>query len=108
MAKTLDEYKSDILSRKKVLGNSHYGFKEICSDLVNQYSGDMKTLEQGTFLCRSTLERIKSLADSETGLPYKPSGDTIERILRYFGAECTLEHVKISARYRNKPKHDDE
>jgi len=107
MAKTLDDYKNDILERATALGNSHYGFKEICSDLLNGYHGDMKTLEAGTFLCRQTLERLKSLTATETGEPYRPNADTCERVLRFFGAQAHFTTVTINRRYRNKPKHDD-
>lgn len=104
MAKTVEDYKKDILNRATVLGNSKYGFKELCSDLLNSYTGDMKTLESGTFLCRATIERLKSLTDTETGEPYRPNADTCERVLRFFGAEVNFKQVTISRRYQNKPK----
>jgi hypothetical protein len=99
--------KNHILSRARALGNTKRGFKEVCSDLVNQHGvkgADLRRICDGTFLCPTTIQRIATLEDCETGIPYRPNADTVERILRYFGAEVTFDQVSISNRYQNKPK----
>ena len=100
--------KANILSRAKALGNTNYGLKEVCSDLVNKHCGGdpkaIKEMSSGTFLGVSTLERMAALADAKSGSTYKPQADTCERILRYMGAEITFNQVTISEKYRNKEK----
>lgn len=98
---------NEMLSRMRALGNSERGFKELCSDLINQTGTDKKTFERiadGCFLSPETIRRMSKLTESEDGTPYRPNSDTIERILRYFGAEVTLNAVTISKAYRNQPK----
>lgn len=91
------------------LGNSKYGMKEVCSDLLNDFGkgkGNMRILQDGTFLGASTLDRMMKLTDTDMGEPYRPNADTCERILRFFGAQITFTQVKIQNRYNNKPKYD--
>ncbi len=103
------QVKQDILSRNTVLGNSNLGFKEVCSDLVNNFrerGGQAKELTDGTFLSAATLDRISKLEDTETGNPYRPNADTCERILKFFGAEVSFNQVQVKSRFLNKPKVD--
>lgn len=99
--------KMELLSRMRALGNTHRGFKEVASDLVNQYreqGGDFKSLADGTYLSPNTLDRISKLTETKQGDPYRPNADTCERIFRYFGAEVNFSTVTIKSTYRNKPK----
>lgn len=108
-AATQLDIKNHILSRSKVLGNSERGLKEVCSDLLNDYGRhNLKEVEKGTFLSRSTLERVMTLEEADSGEPYRPQSETLERILRYFGAEIKFDQVRISPRFRNKPKNDEQ
>jgi len=99
-----------LLSKTQALGNSHRGLKEVCSDLLNAYGkGDLKTVERGTFLSRTTLLRMMELTETEHGEPYRPNADTCERILKYFNAQIEFKEVRISRRFRPQPKrHDDD
>lgn len=105
-ARQLD-IKNHILSRARALGNNDKGLREVCSDLVNSFGTDRKSREriaEGTFLSISTIDRMATLKECDTGEPYRPNADTIERILRFFGAEIRFEQVSIQSRYANKPK----
>lgn len=97
-----------ILSKARALGNTKKGFKEVCSDLINDYcNGDkkkMKHLADGTFLCVSTLERMSTLDETKDGAPYRPQVETCERILKFFNAEVSFSQTALKAQYMNKPK----
>jgi hypothetical protein len=94
-----------ILHRVKnvALGNTRRGLKEVASDLVNELGKNaIKDIEQGTYLCRSTIERVMD-CDSN----YRPQAETLERIFRYCNASIVLQHVENpQAKFRNKPKDD--
>lgn len=96
-------FNNKILERSAALGNSKRGLKEVASDLCNQVArNDKKAIRElcdGTFLCRSTLERVMNCEDG-----YRPQADTLERIFRHFNAEIVFNEVIIKGRYRNKPK----
>lgn len=101
------DIRNRLLEGTKVLGNTKVGLKEVCSDLVNdalKKGVKSQRICDGTFLSATTIERIRSLEETENGDPYRPNADTCERILRYFGASITLEEVKIQNRFANKPK----
>lgn len=103
------QVKQEILSRSQVLGNTKYGFKEVCSDLINNYKergGETKALVNGTFLGANTLDRMSKLTEAESGQAYRPNADTCERILKFFGAEVHFTQVRIKGRFANKPKED--
>ena len=98
-----------LIENTKILGNNSldYGFKELCSDAINQFGTDKKSMERladGTGLSTTTLRRMATLTESETGEPYHPQDDTMERILRFFQVECSFNIVKLKAKYRNQPK----
>lgn len=105
---TAEKVKSIILERATCLGNSNRGTKELCSDLVADYltsGGKMQTLCDGTFLSSITIERMRLLTETESGLEYRPNVDTCERILRFFNAEMHFKQLKaIKPQYANKPK----
>ena len=91
-----------ILGRVKqvALGNTRRGFKEVASDLLNELGKDqLKDIANGTFLCRSTLERVMDCEDK-----YRPQSETLERIFKYCNAEVSFKQVKIRAKNQNKPK----
>jgi len=98
------QVKNVILSRAKALGNTDKGLKEVCSDLLNAYGSDLRAVIKGTFLSRATLEHLQNLNDTPTGNPYRPQAETLERVLKFYGAQINFSEVKISPRYRNKPK----
>lgn len=107
MAATQLDIKNVMLTRSKALGNSNRGLKEVCSDLTNQHGikgRQLRQLQDGTFLSRNTLERVASLDDCDSGSPYRPNADTLERILRYFGAEINFNQVVIAGKYQNREK----
>lgn len=52
----------------------------------------------------STIKRMISFDESETGRRYQPTPDTLNRIRRYLSLECTFTHVPIKARYMPKEK----
>lgn len=101
------DVKHHLLTRSKALGNSSRGLREVASDLINHHGLKGRQLQQladGTFLCPATLQRLAELKDTEGGDPYRPQCDTVERVLRYFGAELHFSQVAIVARYQNRPK----
>lgn len=107
MAATKLEITNLLLARAKALGNTDYGLKEVCSDLINDYGTSPKQLQQianGCFLSIETIRHMSRLTETEHGEPYRPNADTCERILRYFGAEIHFNQVAIKGRYRNQPK----
>jgi len=96
------KYRDEILHRIKAvaLGNTRRGLKEVASDLVNELGRDsIKDIEQGTYLCRSTIERVMDCDDH-----YRPQAETLERIFRYCNAAIVFEHN--SKTIQNKPKED--
>jgi len=107
MAVTKLDIKNAMLRKTRALGNSSRGLKEVCSDLLHQHGvkgKDLKRLCAGTFLSETTIERMATLKEAESGLPYRPNADTCERILKYFGAEIHFDQVDISYKHQNKPK----
>lgn len=87
------------------LGNSKKGLREVCSDLLNLMDkGDLKKLEQQTFLSTPTLKRMLRLDPAKSGAEYAPKLDTCERILRVAGVELNINIVKISRKYQPKKK----
>lgn len=107
MAVTKLDIKNLMLTKQKALGNTTRGLKEVCSDLVNQHGirgKDLQRLCDGTFLSSTTIDRMAKLTESETGDPYRPATDTVERILRYFGASVSFDQVHIEGKFQNKPK----
>lgn len=107
MAVTVLQVKNHILANARVYGNSNYGLREICSDLVNNYGANgnqLARLSEGTFLSVGTLKRMATLSETELGDPYKPSEDTCKRILNFFGAEIYFKQVQIKPAFANKPK----
>lgn len=107
MAVTKLDIQNAILSKAVTLGNSNYSDRELASDLINDWGTSYKQLEvlaAITFLSVPTLQRLASLKETEHGEPYRPSYDTIERVLRAFGAEGHYKVVRIKAAYMPDPK----
>ena len=98
-----------ILEGAKVLGNSKSGFKEICSNLIDdaiKRGEKLNSIAERCYLLPSTVERMRSLKEAESGADYRPSNDTVERVLRAFDADVTLSQTRITKRFQNKPKVD--
>lgn len=109
MGATKLEIKNSLLTRTRALGNSDRGLKEVVSDILNAYGrNNLKEVEKGTFLSRPTLQRLMDLTETEHGDPYRPQADTLERVLKYFNAEIYFAEVKISPKWRPKPKHKED
>lgn len=99
------DIKNRVLAETSALGNSDRGLKEVVSDVLNSYGrGNLANVEKGTFLSRTTLDRLMTLEETEDGNPYRPQADTLERVLKYFGAELHFSQVVISPRWLPKPK----
>lgn len=101
------EVKNELFARATALGNSDYGLKHVCSDLLNKHGRDKKAMAElldGTFLGRNTLLRMMSLDDAESGAQYSPNADTCERILRFFNCALSFNSVKITPAFQNKEK----
>ena len=104
-AATQLDIKNALLTNTKALGNSNRGLKEVVSDLLNQHGRNhVAEIEKGTFLSRATIYRLMDLTEAESGEPYRPQADTLERVLRYYGAEISFDQVSIDGRYLPKEK----
>ena len=90
-----------------MLGNSKIGFKEVCSQLIQNEidrGRKLKWIADQAYLSVQTVERMWKLKECKSGIQYRPNADTCERILRAFGAEIHFSQVNIKAQYQNKPK----
>jgi hypothetical protein len=99
-----------IIDKAEVLGNSHYDHLSFCSDLINDFGTDKKSLEymsKITFLSTETLRRVASLKEAESGEPYRPQYDTLKRIMVFFGISNTFQQVRIKPTYRSQPKKEE-
>lgn len=93
------------MSDRKALGNSDRSFKDVASDLLNADGRNrVQYIADGTFLSPSTIVRMMDLSDTESGAPYRPADDTVERILIYYGVGADLFFTNIKAQYQNVPK----
>ncbi len=90
-------------------GNSKRGMKEVASDLMNNLSMKDTAIADLTGLSITTIKRIKSLEPAESGQPYRPMVETIERCIRGCGAEINLSPVKIKGKFMdlNKPRNEE-
>ncbi len=90
----------------KAGGNSSRGLKDLGSDLVNQMGLKDSQIAEMTGLSSTTIARMKSLEPAESGEPYRPQSETIERIFKGCNYELSLAPVRggVSKRYQNKPK----
>lgn len=99
--------KNILITKARLIGNSDRGFKELCSDLINQQGTDQATFEkiaENCFVSVSTVRRMATLKETETGEEYNPSEDTLKRFFRYYGVEFHGDQVVISKPWQNKPK----
>lgn len=88
------------------LGNTDLTPEHIVADLVNEYTREhgMKSLSQiadGAFLGTQTVQRFGKDGGS---VGYNPQGQTTWRLLRFFGRKITIEPVRITPKFQNKPK----
>ncbi len=97
----------ELLNKKAVaLGNTDLTPEHIVADLVNQYVSQygrkgFSKIADGSFLGTQTVERVGKDGGSEG---YNPQGQTTWRLLRFFGRKITIEPVRITPKYQNKPK----
>lgn len=87
------------VNKKRALGNSKRGFKEVASDLLHATGEKPAKIAAGTFLSAATVARVMDCPDE-----YRPQSETLERIFRYCNAEATFNEVRIKAEFANKPK----
>jgi len=109
-AATALDIKNNLLTRSQCLGNTGIGFKEVCSQLIDdeiKRGGKLQRIADTTCLSTKTVERMWKLREAESGSPYRPSSDTIERVLKSYGGQVYFDQVKIKPRYSNKPKIDE-
>lgn len=100
--------KSQILGevRRIALGNTTTKLKHVASDMLNALGTDKKAVERaanGTYLHQTTIKNVM-LCDED----YRPHSETLERVLRYCGAQVTISEVQIQEKYQNQPKVDEE
>lgn len=99
----------DLLNKKAVaLGNTDLTPEDIVADMVNEYTAKhgrkaLSIIADGSFLGTQTVERVGKDGGSAG---YNPQGQTIWRLLRFFGRKITIEPVRISPKYQNKPKNE--
>ena len=89
----------DNLKKKKALGNSKRGFKEVASDLLHATGEKPNKIAAGTFLSAATVARVMDCPDE-----YRPQSETLERIFKYCNAEATFDYTTIKPQFANKPK----
>lgn len=111
MARTPSYYKEiwNFIEGKKLLGNNDrdYLFPEFFSDCINRFGTDQKRMEMlidGTGLSETTLRRMSTLKESETGEKYNPCNDTLIRLFRFFQVEIDMTVVKLKPKFGNLPK----
>ena len=67
------------------------------SELLNDYCTSMKEIEEVAefaMLSPSTIQRLIELKPTEEGHDYNPYGDTLSRVLLFFGASITWGQEK--------------
>lgn len=101
------DIKNRLLNGATALGNSHIGFDQVCSDLINdalKRGVKLRAIADGTYLSTATVERMAKLDETPTGRPYDPGVDTVKRVLKFFGAEAHFTETVITGKYQNQPK----
>lgn len=88
------------------LGNTDLTPEDLVADLVNAYTREhgmnsLSIIAEGAFLGKNTVQRFGKDGGSAS---YNPQGQTIWRLLRFFGRELTIKTVHIKPKYQNKPK----
>ena len=105
------DFRDEILSRVKLKagGNSKRGMKEVASDLMNNLGMKDSAIADLTGLSVTTIARIKSLDPAESGQPYRPMSETIEKCIRGCGAEINLTPVDIKPKFMklNAPRNEE-
>ena len=94
--------KQDIYARaeRRLLGNTKNRLKQLAFDLLSQcHPSDDKKIAESSCLSRQTIRRFMELDPD-----YRPSCDTVERVLIYFNIELEAKQVQIRKAYQNKPK----
>lgn len=98
--------KDDILGRinAKAGGNSHRGLKEVCSDIIAASGLKDSQVADLALISASTVARLRELTPAESGQPYRPQAESIERVLRGLGIGFNMTPERITKKYQNQPK----
>lgn len=98
--------RDDILSRidAKAGGNSHRGLKEVASDVINASGLKDSQVADLAMISTSTVHRLRELTPAESGQPYRPQAESIERVLRGLGIGFNMTPENIKKKYLNQPK----
>ena len=81
------------------LGNSNRKPMHVASDLINASNQHFVTIAAGTFLSAATVKRL-----AECNEPYRPQGETLDRIMEYFGVQITYSEVEMQSEFMPQPK----
>lgn len=82
------------------LGNSDRTTKEVVIDLINASELSHADIALGSFLSTQTVKKLVATRKATR----RPQGETLDRILRFFGAEQTIRIVTIKTQFTNKQK----
>lgn len=93
-------------SQLTALGNSKKKLVNVASDICHELKDktSINHICNATFLSRVTVTRLLDMSESESGRPYQPNADTVERIFIAAGYGLNFEPVNIKAQYSNQPK----
>jgi hypothetical protein len=93
-------------AEKSALGNSKTKLVNVASDICHDLKSktSINHICNATYLSRVTVTRLLDMNDSESGRPYMPNADTIERVFIAAGYGVNLEPIKIKAQFSNKEK----
>ena len=97
--------RESVLDQSSALGNSDRTLGSVAQDLCNQVRGDKKAMQHmvdNCYLGKQTIQRV--MDEGGEGESYRPQADTLERIIRYWGASVNFSQVIIKNKYRNKEK----
>ena len=90
------------------LGNTKKKLVNVASDICHELKDktSINHICNATFLSRVTVTRLLDMNESETGRPYMPNADTVERIFTAAGYGLSFDSVKIKPQFSNQPKKD--
>lgn len=93
-------------AERSALGNSKHKLVNVASDICHELKDQtsIKHICNATYLSRATVVRLLDMNESESGRPYMPNADTVERIFIAAGYGVHFEPIAIKAKYNNQPK----
>jgi hypothetical protein len=88
------------------LGNSNKKLVNVASDICHELkdSTSIKHICESTCLSRVTVTRLLDMNESESGRPYMPNSDTVERVFIAAGYGLVFEPIAIKPKFSNEPK----